>query len=180
MGLVDISNLYKNFSEKCKKISFDLEQNKIDINDNDSLGDKTFFAFLADLLKAFKKEGLNGELINELKQNENLTKEKLNRFLKEELQNNTFLSKQEKIKVAKLLNSNLSNDLTIELIENKFREINDFRAKEVGMSEKDRLRKLDTLEFSARDIQKITAKHTKEQTKQSVKEVIKHTLKIQK
>lgn len=54
-----IKDRCEEFSKKCKKISFDLEQNKIDINNDDSLADKNFFVFFADLLKAFKKDKHN-------------------------------------------------------------------------------------------------------------------------
>lgn len=99
-GVNKFNNKYKEFSKKCKRISFDLEQNKIDINNDDSLADKTFFAFLADLLKAFKKDK-HSELMDELKENENLTREKLNAVLKIELENNDSLSKEQKESVKK-------------------------------------------------------------------------------
>lgn len=38
-GVNKFNNKYKEFSKKCKRISFDLEQNKIDINNDDSLAD---------------------------------------------------------------------------------------------------------------------------------------------
>lgn len=62
MNVVDsVSNVwdrlpkFKNIKNKFREMSLDLEQNKIDINENDALADKTFFAFLADLLRFLKK-----------------------------------------------------------------------------------------------------------------------------
>lgn len=171
-----IKDRCEEFSKKCKKISFDLEQNKIDINNDDSLADKTFFAFLADLLKAFKKDKHN-ELMDELKDNENLTKDKLSKLLKIELENNDFLSKEEKENVDKFLNVN--NGFCVEIVGSKFKEINDFlgKAKELRMDEKSIKRKLDDFTFSAKDVQILTAQSSKD-SMQNIQDAAKNAIKV--
>lgn len=175
-GVNKFNNKYKEFSKKCKRISFDLEQNKIDINNDNSLADKTFFAFLADLLKAFKKDK-HSELMDELKENENLTREKLNAVLKIELENNDSLSKEQKESVNKVLNAD--NDFCVEIVGNKFKEINDFlgKAKELGMDKISIQSKLDDFAFSAKDVQKITTQNLQNSMQNIVKDVAKNAVK---
>lgn len=46
---------FKEIKNKFRELSFDLEQNKIDINENDALADKAFLHFWQICLNASKK-----------------------------------------------------------------------------------------------------------------------------
>lgn len=185
-GKKNLKELCKNFFEKCKNISSCLEQNKININSDDSLADKTFFAFLADILRAFKQEGSKqNELLNELRKNENLTREKLEKMLSAELEKNESLSREQKEQISKFINTEYGKEFSTELVGRKFKDINDLRmhAEEVGLTKQDITDRLQDskFDFSPKDIQAMTAnsqlKIVKEamdnELKDQVKEVVK-------
>lgn len=158
---------FQTIKEKWNNMSFNLEQNQIHTDENDMLAEKTLFAFLADILKCFKKDK-NYDLMKELKENENLTKEKLNEMFKKELENNKFLSKEEKELTNKLLNKD--NDFYTKLVGNKFREINDFREKNKNLLDDKKMKdKIDNIKFQARDVFQ-ASKDLKSNTKKEVAE----------
>lgn len=141
-------NIFKNFSDNCKNVMKNLEQKKIDINNDDSINDKTFFAFLADILKSFKDE--KNDLLKELKNNEKLTKEKLDLCLKEELKTNNFLSDKNKENIEKFINTQVGNEITNEILAKKISQINDFtnEAYKRDMPQDEIRKKLDDPRFS--------------------------------
>lgn len=153
------SDILDNFQSKCKSISLDLNQNKIDISEHDSLGDKTFFAFLADLLRGFLEAKKQTDIMKELEKNENLTREKIMSFLNEELETNEKLTKEQKDRVGIFMNSKGGSDFCVELVGKKFKEINDFRmdAKKLGMESVDIAKKVQKIDFMPKDIQEMTA-----------------------
>lgn len=117
-------NIFANFSDSCKHIMANLDQQKVDVRSDDSINDKTLFAFLADFLKGFKDE--RNELFKELKRNKELTSQKLDLSLKEELRKNDFLTEENKTNIENFLNSQTSGDIVRELVANKMNEINNF------------------------------------------------------
>lgn len=169
-------SVFKNIKNKFRDLSFDLEQNKIDINSDDALADKTFFAFLADLLKCFKKDK-HSTLMDELKENENLTRERLEKLIKVELENNESLSKEQKEKIGKIIEADKD---CIDIVGNKFKEINDFikEAQKSGMDKESIANKVNGISFSPKDIQKITASNGDSAIKDTVKEVAKQAIKM--
>ncbi|EAH8851046.1 hypothetical protein CDJ58_03765 [Campylobacter lari] len=84
---------FKKYKEDIKNSKYILNQNKIDINDNDSYADKGFFAFLADLLKIKENQFEHNSLISELWKNERLSREVLSEHLKEQLDKYSNLEK---------------------------------------------------------------------------------------
>lgn len=167
---------FKEIKNKFRELSFDLEQNKIDINENDALADKAFFAFLADLLKCFKKDK-HSALMDELKENENLTRERLEKLIKVELENNESLSKEQKEKIGKIIDADKD---CIDIVGNKFKEVNDFikKAQEIGMDKESIANKLKDISFSAKDIQKITASNGDSAIKDTVKNIVKQAVRM--
>lgn len=176
MSVIDRLPKFKNIKNKFREMSLDLEQNKIDINENDALADKTFFAFLADLLKCFKKDK-HSDLMDELKENENLTRERLEKLIKVELENNESLSKEQKEKIGKIIDADKD---CIDIIGDKFKEVNDFikKAKEIGIDKESIANKLKEISFSAKDIQKITASNSDSTIKDTAKNVVKQVVRL--
>ena len=134
------------------------EQNKIHINNDDSYADKTFFAFLADILNSFKSKKIedNGydELFKELQENENLTKQKLNKLLNDELHNNNFLSNEQKSNIQNFLNK--ENDFACNLIGDKIKEVNDCVKDCKGMDKVSLKSKLDSIKITADNIRNVS------------------------
>lgn len=123
-NLLDKTKEFTNskFSSLRKKIAeteLNLKQNKIAINSDDSLMDKGFFAFLADLLNYEKRKDFKTLLTEELKENETLSKKKLLSLLNKELENNEYLSKEQKESIAKNLSNKYIQDLSFELVNKK-------------------------------------------------------------
>ncbi|HIF9806852.1 TPA: hypothetical protein ACX8VE_001700 [Campylobacter jejuni] len=77
---------FEKFKEKTEDLKFNLSSIKININENDSYLDKTFFAFLADLLKYKQEPNLHNKLVRLVKENEELTREKFTQSLWEEME----------------------------------------------------------------------------------------------
>lgn len=168
----NIKSFYKNFLEKCERARFNLNQNKIDINENDSYADKTIFAFLADLLRNDQEANLKNILIREVQENEALTKEKFQVILKDQLREYMKLDKDilkakglenlDYDKANKLLDNDNFMEFTSELLNNKFEKLNKFAGtlKEKGKDAKqitETLQKQD-LSIKAKDIQSLSAK----------------------
>ncbi|ARE81437.1 hypothetical protein [Campylobacter helveticus] len=168
----NIKSFYKNFLEKCERARFNLNQNKIDINENDSYADKTIFAFLADLLRNDQEANLKNILIREVQENEALTKEKFQVILKDQLREYMKLDKDilkakglenlDYDKANKLLDNDNFMEFTSELLNNKFEKLNKFAEtlKEKGKEAKqitETLQKQD-LSIKAKDIQSLSAK----------------------
>ncbi|MCR2062553.1 hypothetical protein [Campylobacter helveticus] len=168
----NIKSFYKNFLEKCERARFNLNQNKIDINENDSYADKTIFAFLADLLRNDQEANLKNILIREVQENEALTKEKFQVILKDQLREYMKLDKDilkakglenlDYDKANKLLDNDNFMEFTSELLNNKFEKLNKFAEtlKEKGKDAKqitETLQKQD-LSIKAKDIQSLSAK----------------------
>ena len=176
-------DIYRNFSKKCKDISWDLKQNSIQINADDSLADKTFFAFLADLLNGFKKNKGN-TLMDELKDNENLTRDRLEKLLESELEANESLTNSVKQGIRKFLESEDNKEFATDLLGNKIKEINDFRAKaqELGMSQEElesKILKDSKFDIIAKNVQALTAGEGKDVVKDApnkTQESIKHII----
>ena len=168
----NIKSFYKNFLEKCERARFNLNQNKIDINENDSYADKTIFAFLAELLRNDQEANLKNILIREVQENEALTKEKFQVILKDQLREYMKLDKDilkakglenlDYDKANKLLDNDNFMEFTSELLNNKFEKLNKFAEtlKEKGKDAKqitETLQKQD-LSIKAKDIQSLSAK----------------------
>lgn len=157
---------YRNFLEKCERATLNLEQNKIAINESDSYADKTFFAFLADLLKGNTNMKLQNILRRELEENEELTKEKLQLVLKDQLKEYMKLDKEilEQKGLAKLdyeqTNKLLDNEnfmeFAHELISNKLEKFKNF---------------IDTLKEKGKDIEQIDKTLAKQDFSIKVKDI---------
>lgn len=186
-------DLARKFNDKCRDLSIDLSQNKIDINDNDALAEKAFFALLADLLNCFKKHYIENrkdldisELLDELKDNEKLTKQKLLKFLYSELQDNKTLSQESKDGITKLLDSEYGSNFATELLGSKIMQTNNFmkNAKELGMDMSSIKDGLDKIGISTKDVQGMTAgsKQAKEikETLSKATELVKNAIPIAK
>ncbi|CAD7289508.1 hypothetical protein LMG7974_01585 [Campylobacter majalis] len=172
-------NIFSTFSENCKSIMANLDQQKIGVHNDDTLNDKTLFAFLADLLKSFKDN--RNELLKELARNEELSKDKLDLILKEELKKNEFLSEENKKNIEEFLNSELGGDITKELVVDKVKQIENFKreAQERGIPKDEIEQKLQDPRFSIRpsDIARVDVKNPKikeelQKVEQAVKKVV--------
>lgn len=167
---------FKDIKNKFRDLSFDLEQNKIEINSDDALADKTLFAFLAYLLNCFKKDKYSS-LMDELKENENLTRERLEKLMKIEIENNEFLSKEQKEKISKVIEADKD---CIDIVGNKFKEINDFikETQKIGIDKESIANKVKEISFSPKDIQKITASNGDSAIKDTIKNVVKQATRL--
>ncbi|QKG30285.1 hypothetical protein [Campylobacter sp. RM16187] len=172
-------NIFSAFSENCKNVMANLDQKKIDVNVSDSINDKTLFAFLADILKSFKGE--KNELLKELKRNEELTKQKLDLVLKEELRENNFLTAENKKNIERFLDTQVGSEITNEILAKKITQINNFteEAQKRGMPQADIQNKLDDPRFSIRpsdvvsiDLQNKAVKDTVSQASELVKKAV--------
>lgn len=114
-------SIFSKFKNNLGKIDKNLKNTKISINADDSLCDKTFFAFLQDLLNDLfkKKSDKNKELLKELKINESLSKEKLFTLMTNELEQNQTLSKEAKEQICKNMQNKYVQDLTFGIVKNK-------------------------------------------------------------
>lgn len=117
MGFKEFCNGFKKRLEENKE---KLRKNKIDINSDDSLIEKGFCAFLQDLLNELSfNKNKSKELLDELKKNEKLGKEKFLTICMNSLKDNEKLTNE----VIEQINNNLSNkyvqDLAFKIISNK-------------------------------------------------------------
>lgn len=112
-------SIFSKFKNNLGKIDKNLKNAKISINSDDSLCDKTFFAFLQDLLNDLFKNDKKNELLRELKINEGLTKEKLFTIMTNELETNQSLSKDMKEQIGKNMQNKYVQDLTFGIVKNK-------------------------------------------------------------
>ena len=114
-------SIFDKFKNNLKNVDKNIKDNKISINSDDSLCDKTFFAFLQDLLNDLfkKKSDKNEELLKELKINESLSKEKLFTLMTNELEQNQTLSKEAKEQIGKNMQNKYVQDLTFGIVKNK-------------------------------------------------------------
>lgn len=112
-------SIFSKFKNNLGKIDKNLKNTKISINSDDSLCDKTFFAFLQDLLNDLFKNDKKNELLKELKINEGLTKEKLFTIMTNELEQNQSLSKEAKEQIGKNMQNKYVQDLTFGIVKNK-------------------------------------------------------------
>ncbi|WP_416861232.1 hypothetical protein [Helicobacter ganmani] len=114
-------SIFDKFKNNLKSVDKNIKDNKISINSDDSLCDKTFFAFLQDLLNDLfkKKSDKNEELLKELKINEALSKEKFFTLMTNELEQNQTLSKEVKEQIGKNIQNKYVQDLTFGIVKNK-------------------------------------------------------------
>ena len=112
-------SIFSKFKNNLGKIDKNLKSTKISINSDDSLCDKTFFAFLQDLLNDLFKNDKKNELLRELKINEGLTKEKLFTIMTNELETNQSLSQDIKEQIGKNMQNKYVQDLTFGIVKNK-------------------------------------------------------------
>ena len=162
-----------NFKEKCNKNLSKFKENKVEINENDSLLEKALIAFLQDLMKAFKNENQSNEmdmLKKLIKENQQLTDEKLLATIKNELKNNEFLSTAQKDGVMNFIDKN-ENFMT-KLVGNKFEEITNIQnqCKELGMGNAQIQEKLKGISFAGKDVQNAVISSQKEVAKEAIKE----------
>ncbi|WP_290880667.1 hypothetical protein [Helicobacter sp.] len=111
-------SIFSKFKNNLGKIDKNLKNTEISINSDDSLCDKTFFAFLQDLLNDLfkKKSDKNEELLKELKINESLSKEKLFTLMTNELEQNQTLSKEAREQIGKNMQNKYVQDLTFGIV----------------------------------------------------------------
>lgn len=165
------NNIYKNFKNQMAKSRENIKNNYIKA-DETNLGDNNFFAFLDEWLKDLMKVKEENSLIDELKKNEALTKEKFQVILKDQLREYMKLDKDilkakglenlDYDKANKLLDNDNFMEFTSELLNNKFEKLNKFAEtlKEKGKDAKqitETLQKQD-LSIKAKDIQSLSAK----------------------
>ena len=112
-------SIFSKFKNNLGKIDKNLKSTKISINADDSLCDKTFFAFLQDLLNDLFKNDKKNELLRELKINEGLTKEKLFTIMTNKLETNQSLSQDIKEQIGKNMQNKYVQDLTFGIVKNK-------------------------------------------------------------
>ncbi len=132
-------SIFDKFKNNLGKIDKNLKDTKISINADDSLCDKTFFAFLQDLLNDLFKNDKKNELLKELKINEGLTKEKLFTIMTNELETNQSLSKDLKEQISKNMQNKYVQDLTFGLVKNKIDDNQELgvNAKSLDITSKD-------------------------------------------
>ncbi|WP_376843604.1 hypothetical protein [Campylobacter coli] len=115
---------FREIINKCKKTQINLDKIHMNINESDSYAEKTFFAFLNDLLRINKPADFKDELLKHLRENESLTNEKLQIILLEELKKYSFTD--ENLKKENLEN-NIKNkellNLTTYIINEKFEKL---------------------------------------------------------
>ncbi|EAJ1956709.1 hypothetical protein CTX62_05605 [Campylobacter upsaliensis] len=168
----NVKSIYKIFLEKCERATFNLKQNKIDINDNDCYADKTIFAFLADLLRGDKEANLKNILIRQLQENETLTKEKLQLILKDQLKEYMQLDKEilkekglehlDYDKANKLLDNKNFIEFMRELIDGKIKKLDKFvktlQEKGKDNTQIEQILQKQDLSIKTKDIQNLSAK----------------------
>lgn len=168
----NVKSIYKIFLEKCERATFNLKQNKIDINDNDCYADKTIFAFLADLLRGDKEANLKNILIRQLQENETLTKEKLQLILKDQLKEYMQLDKEilkekglehlDYDKANKLLDNKNFIEFMHELIDGKIKKLDKFvktlQEKGKDNTQIEQILQKQDLSIKTKDIQNLSAK----------------------
>lgn len=160
-------DIYKDFGNQCKEVSDNLRKNRGQINSDDALADRAFFAFLADFIEDFRKNTQKksndfNELVEELKENDKLTKERLSKILEMELVNNENLTNDKKIGIQKTFGDELGKEIAVELLASKIKKINDYKkeAKNFGLSDEDIEKKISLdsdFNISSKDIQNMTA-----------------------
>lgn len=113
-------NFFSKLKNTFNEIGENLKENKHNINNDDILTENIFFIFLKEWLQnLLKKENL---LLNKLKENEKLSKEKLIKSLVNSLEQNQNLSQKDKETIGKNLSNKYIQDLTFNLISNKLNE----------------------------------------------------------
>lgn len=120
-------NFFSKLKNTFNEIDKNLQKNKININNDDSLIEKGFFALLQDLLNDIfnnKNNVKTSNLLNELKKNEKLSKAKLIKSLVNSLEQNQNLSQKDKETIGKNLSNKYVQDLTFNLVTNKLDEQN--------------------------------------------------------
>lgn len=167
----DGKSFYKDFKNQIAKSKENIKNNYIKV-DETNLGDNNFFAFLNEWLKDLLKIKEEDKLIDELKKNEALTKEKLQLILKDQLKEYLKLDKEmleqkglgglNYDKANKLLDNENFMEFTHELINNKFEKLNNFinSLQEKGKDNKQiaqTLQKQD-LSIKTKDIQSLSSK----------------------
>lgn len=118
------SSIFEKCKNKLEKIGKDLDIQKEKINlDENLLGDNNFFKFLNDLLNNLLKDFDDKKnLINELKENEKLSKEKLLTHLTNELEKNVNLNKEQKERINQNLGNEYVQNFTYNLINKKIND----------------------------------------------------------
>ncbi|HEC1546142.1 TPA: hypothetical protein R1X38_000980 [Campylobacter upsaliensis] len=167
----DGKSFYKDFKNQIAKSKENIKNNYIKV-DETNLGDNNFFAFLNEWLKDLLKIKEGDKLIDELKKNEALAKEKLQLILKDQLKEYLKLDKEmleqkglgelNYDKANKLLDNENFMEFTHELINNKFEKLNNFinSLQEKGKDSKQiaqTLQKQD-LSIKTKDIQSLSSK----------------------
>ncbi|MCR2098752.1 hypothetical protein [Campylobacter upsaliensis] len=167
----DGKSFYKDFKNQIAKSKENIKNNYIKV-DETNLGDNNFFAFLNEWLKDLLKIKEEDKLIDELKKNEALTKEKLQLILKDQLKEYLKLDKEilkekglehlDYDKANKLLDNENFMEFTHELIDDKIKKLNKF-AKTLQEKGKDSTQITQTLQkqdlsIKTKDIQNLSAK----------------------
>lgn len=182
---------YKKFKESMDKTKERLNNNHLKLDEN-NLGDNNFFAFLNEWLKDLMKIKEENSLIKELKENETLTKERLQILLKDSLKEYLKMDKEileqkglkglDYEKINKLLDDKNFMDFTHELINDKFNKLKKFAnsLKEQGKDSKtinDALKNQD-LGIKAKDIQSMSAKASSAIKDKDTQKIVGEAIKI--
>lgn len=164
-------SFYKKFKESIEQSRERISNNHLKLDEN-NLGDNNFFAFLNEWLKDLMRYKEENDLIKELKENEALTREKLQLLLKDSLKEYMRLDKEileqkglaglDYEKANKLLSDENFMDFSYELISNKLEKLKEFAntLKEKGKNDKEinEILKKQDLNIKAKDIQSMSAK----------------------